>query len=62
MRNATEEVKRKDLRCLCIKSEIWNMAVELADEASTSVSAVLRQLIKKAYQCNKKKLEVAKVE
>ncbi len=46
---------RPELRCICIGDSIWNMAVELAGEASISVSALLRQLIKKAYQRSKKR-------
>ena len=53
---------RPELRCICIPDLIWNMSVELADEASTSVSALIRLLIKKAYQRNKKKVESAEVE
>lgn len=53
---------RPELRCMSIPEAIWRRALELAKENSTSVSALLRQLIKKAYQRNKKKLEAAEVE
>ena len=47
---------RPELRCMSIPEPIWKMSIELAEEASTSVSALIRQLIKKAYQRSKAKL------
>lgn len=40
---------RPDLRCMSIPVSIWKMATQLAEEDSTSVSAMIRQLIKKTY-------------
>lgn len=60
--NSASSKKRQDIRCLSLGDEAYLQAKELAQTSSVSVSGFLRQLIKKAYQRNKKQLQIAEVE
>ena len=48
--------QRSDLKCLSLGAEAYSFGKTLAHEAGLSVSAYIRQLIKKQYQKYQRKL------
>ena len=51
MHMATKREKRREKRLhMLLSKEEWNMVLELADETGLTVSAIVRQLIRREYR------------